>query len=71
MAGGLKQEMVACRHCGYADLTESGNFRKEERMAYREVGDKGSHNYSREMFLYQFVLVCVACGRVHEVLDRP
>lgn len=64
MPGFLRQEITPCKHCGF---NEAPNFRLEERIAFREVGDKGQHNYSRETFLFQTVLVCVSCGQVHEV----
>jgi len=64
MPGYLRQEVTPCNSCGF---NEAPNFRKEERIAFREVGDRGQHHYSRETFLYQTVLVCVSCGHVQEV----
>jgi hypothetical protein len=57
----------ACRHCGFCDVP---TFREERRVAYRQVGEEGDHNYSRHLHLQQEVLVCLGCGDIHKVIGE-
>jgi hypothetical protein len=70
MPGGLEQQVTPCKVCGFNDVTNGPNFEFRERIAYREVGNREQHNYSRETFMSERVLVCVSCGEVHEVLSK-
>lgn len=55
--------ITACASCGFNGVP---TFRQERRIAYRETGERGTDNYSRELSQIVEVMVCLQCGHVQD-----
>lgn len=69
MPRGYEVSVEKCSNpdCGFA---EEPTFREEVRIAYRQVGEPGDYSYSRSISCKQEVLVCLACGEVHKIVNQ-
>jgi hypothetical protein len=64
-----RPSVMLCKACKAEAVVGQGNFRKETRMAYREIGDPTQkESYSRSLAVSQEVLVCIHCNHVQEEL---
>jgi hypothetical protein len=67
---------MACIHCGFDDVSDGANFRKEERLSYRsfprpeDLPEWEDWDDERELSSHETVLVCVSCNAVNIVLGR-
>ena len=58
-----ESHVTPCENCEFKDAP---TFRQERRVSYREIGERGSASYSRELGTIVDVLVCLSCGHVQD-----